>query len=152
MHRVPHCVRPLSLGRFSTLLQARTLLWRLTVLVICGTYHFFWRPIGLLHARDLRNVPLLLAPNRTVTMLHPHNDSCPSSPVKRIAIADIHDGTRIDIPSIFLDLGHEILNLGFKGRNGPYPAPLARMTYPSREYPLLLYHITRTQLGSRNEW
>ena len=135
MHRVPHCVRPLSLGRFSTLLQARTLLWRLTVLVICGTYHFFWRPIGLLHA----------------TMLHPHNDSCPISPVKRIAIADIHDGTRIDIPSIFLDLGHEILNLGFKGRNGPYPAPLARMTYPSREIsPIIIsYNTHSTRLTER---
>ena len=103
-------------------------------------------------SRDLRNVLLLLAaPNwRPIglshpAILHPHNYSCPTLHVKRIAIADIHDGTRVDVPSIFLDIGHGVLNLGFKGRNGPYPAPLARMTYPSREKSPIVMSMTRTQ-------
>ena len=68
---------------------------------------------------------------------------------KRIATADLHDGTRIDIPSIFMDLGHEVLNLGFKGKRGPYPIPLARMTYPSRKLSpvLMAYNSHSTRLS-----
>ena len=70
------------------------------------------------------------------------------SQVKRIACADLHDGTRIDIPSIFLDFGHDVLNLGSKGRNGPYPIPLNRMTYPTREISsvILSYNSHSTRL------
>ena len=63
-------------------------------------------------------------------------------PPKVLWMADLHDGTRVDFPSQWMELGHAVLNMGIKQRNGPYPIPLSKMEYPSRPLSSVAVHYS----------
>ena len=52
--------------------------------------------------------------------------------VRQFWTSDLHDGTRVDLTSLLMDLGHDVLNMGQKRDKGPYPLTLARMKKPKR--------------------
>ena len=52
--------------------------------------------------------------------------------VRQFWTSDLHDGTRVDLTSLLMDLGHEVLNMGQKRDKGPHPLTLTRMKKPKR--------------------
>ena len=56
--------------------------------------------------------------------------------------ADLHDGTRIDVPSTLMSMGHHVLNMGHKKMQGPYPNVLRRMIQPTRPLSPVIEELT----------
>jgi len=70
--------------------------------------------------------------------------------VRQFWTSILHDGTRVDLTSLLMDLGHEVLSVGHKGLNGPYPLTLARMKKPrkaiSKGIPRNSLHLTEANV------
>ena len=50
-----------------------------------------------------------------------NDESCETSQSLTFWTADLHDGTRMDMPSVLGNLGHKVILAGHKGTNMPYP-------------------------------
>ena len=56
--------------------------------------------------------------------------------------SDLHDGTRIDVPSTLMSMGHRFLNMGHKRLGGPYPQYIRAMMQPTNPLSPLLDQLT----------
>ena len=56
--------------------------------------------------------------------------------------SDLHDGTRIDVPSTLMSMGHRVMNMGHKRLGGPYPHIIQKMLQPTNPLSPLLDHLT----------
>lgn len=80
--------------------------------------------------------PNLVKSQQTPTLMYPvvhhtpsansDNEDCTLNKNLRIWTSDLHDGSRIDIPSLLGDLGLHTVVAGIKGWNSPYPETFKR--------------------------
>eukprot|EP00668_Euglena_longa_P004810 GGOE01005634.1.p1 GENE.GGOE01005634.1~~GGOE01005634.1.p1 ORF type:complete len:446 (-),score=107.29 GGOE01005634.1:379-1692(-) len=59
--------------------------------------------------------------------------------------SDLHDSTRIDMPSLLVHLGHRVIVNGVKGRHGPHHYVLRQFFIPVRRSPVINKHLSHSR-------
>eukprot|EP00667_Euglena_gracilis_P017130 EG_transcript_18007 len=59
--------------------------------------------------------------------------------------SDLHDSTRIDMPSLLVHLGHRVIVNGVKGRHGPHHYVLRQFFIPVRRSPVINRHLSHSR-------
>ena len=74
--------------------------------------------------------------------------------------SDLHDGSRIDVPSLLRHLGHRVIVAGVKGNRGPYPDVLRHFVIPGvaslsqaiRDHPLHTNYLMEEEIRENFEY